>query len=311
MAPMATTDHPSLDQLQEYLRLLYYSDPGGGKTTCIAEAARYGKVIYVDSENGLKARALARHGIPTGNIEPRRITTYKDMIAFHQEMIERLADGEDIFAVAWDTASKTSTSLLDAIGIESARKEQRKAEKSGKDEWLIKTEDDIYQDDYGILGTQMRRIIRRLHGLDCHLLIGCHQRKDKDDDGTVTIGPALSPAVRGDLVGYMDVVIHCQVTAFDGEEEEEFSGLCRPRGVVMAKDRFGMLPVRLIDPNFTRVLGYIEGTIDREKDPKQIAARRRREALAASKAQEAPTNGKKPTEGKEEATETKEEETAE
>jgi hypothetical protein len=301
---MTTNDRPTLDQMQEHLRLLWYSDPGGGKTTNIAEAARYGKVVYVDSENGLKARALKQHGIPVENIEPRLITTYRGMIDFHQEMLERLASGEDIFAVAWDTASKTSGSLLDAIGIESARKDKLKGERAGKDEWLIKSEDDIYQDDYGVLGTQMRRIIRRLHGLDCHLLIGCHQRKDKDDDGAVVVGPALSPAVRGDLVGYMDVVIHCEVNSFGSEDDEEFSGLCRPRGVHMAKDRFGSLPVRLIDPNFTRVLGYIDGTIDRDKDPRQIAARRRREALAASKVQEAPANGDSTVE------EAKEEETA-
>lgn len=300
----STNDRPTLDELQEYARILWYSDPGMGKTTDIAEAARYGHVVYIDSENGLKARALKRHGIPTDNIEPRRITTYDGMIEFHQEMLERLADGEDIFAVAWDTASKTANSLLDAIAIESARKDKLKSGKSGKDEWLIKSEDDVYQDDYGTLGTQMRRIIRRLHGLDCHLLIGCHQRKDKDDDtGKMLVRPALSPAVIGDLVGYMDVVIHCQVTTFE-DDEEEFSGLTRPRGVVLAKDRFSALPVRLIDPNFTRVVGYIDGTIDKDKDPKQTAARKRREK-AQEEADAAKINGEKPTEAKEEATETK------
>ena len=295
-----TDTHVTLDQLEEHLRLLWYSDPGGGKTTDIADAARHGKIVYVDSENGVKARALKRHGIPTANIEPRHITTYQGMIDLHEELHGRLMDGEEIFAVAWDTASKTAGSLLDTIAIESAKKDQRKAQKTGKDADLIKADTDVYQDDYGTLGTQMRRIIRRFHGLPCHLLIACHQRKDKDDDGAVVVGPALSPAVRGDLVGYMDCVIHCSTSVWDGDEEE-FMGLTRPRGVFMAKDRFGALPVRLVDPTFSRVLAYLDGELDRDKDPKQILARKRREVQKAEDAAVAEADAKSATEGNGEA----------
>jgi len=261
------TAHPTLDEEEPFHRILWYSDPGKGKTTNIANAAKFGKVIYIDSENGLKAKALRSHGIPVENIEPHRNTTYEGLEALHQEIYERLISGEPIFATAWDTTTKAAASLLDTIAYESAIK----ATRIGKD----KTEFDTWQDDYGTLAAKMRKLIRRFHDLPCHLLIGAHQRRDIDEEtSTVSIGPALSPAVQQDLVGYMDVVIHCRTEEFN--DEDEFSGLTRPRGRFMAKDRYRMLPPFLIDPTFERVVDYIDDKIDRDKDPLQLLARKRR-----------------------------------
>lgn len=269
------TDYPTLADEQEFYRILWYGDPGNGKTTAIASAAKLGKVIYIDAENGLKAKALRKHGIPVENIEPHRDVSYTGLERLHRNVLERLHEGENIFAVAWDTTTKTQAFQLEGV-VEGAAV---KAQRIGKE----KTEFDAWQDDYGTVSSMMRKLLRKFHGLPCHLLVGAHQRRDVDEEtSTVSIGPAMSPAIAQDFNGYMDCVIHCRVEMFG--DDEEFSGLTRPRGRFVAKDRFGLLPPVLIDPTFDRVAGYLDERIDREKDAKQLLAKQRRFAAKATEA---------------------------
>ena len=279
-------DNPTLADEEMFYRGLWYGDPGNGKTTAIASAAKFGKVIYIDAENGLKAKALRQHGIPVENIEPHRDVSYDGLNRLHRQILERLAEGEDIFAVAWDTTTKTQAFQLEGVVEESSAKAQR----IGKE----KTEFEAWQDDYGTVSSMMRKLLRKYHGLQCHLLVGAHQRRDVDEEtSTVQIGPAMSPAIATDFNGYMDFVIHCRMEMWD--DEEEFSGLTRPRGRFTAKDRFGLLPPVLIDPSFERVMGYLDERIDRERDPKQLLAKQRRfAAKGGAPAPEPVKNGDEP-----------------
>lgn len=287
---MTTTPiRPTLDEEAEYYRVLWYGDPGKTKTTSIAEAAKFGRVIYIDAENGLKAKALRRHGIPIENIEPYRDVTYKGLEKLHHEVLLRIQDGEEIFAVAWDTTTKTLSQFLEDISLSKVGD----TTKSGH----IRTEDDIFLDDYGDAAQQMRRILRRLHNLPCHVLLGAHQRRDVDDEsGKVRIGPAVSPAVGVDFNGYMDCIIHMRTETYEDPDlldGLEVSGLTRPAGRFDAKDRFGLLPKNMINPGFDRVKAYLDGELVKENDPLQQAARARR---AQAKPELVVTDGKGSTE---------------
>lgn len=269
--------HRTLEEQDEFYRLLWYGDPGTTKTTSIAAAARLGKVCYIDVDNGLKAKAIRRHDIPLGNIEmmldPDVPLTWGILEDVHREIAMRLADGENIFAVAWDTTTKSQDALLDPAVAESVERSHRK----GKVE---RTEFEIELADRGVVVAQMQKILRRLHRLPCHLLLGAHQRRDQDDDGRVTINPAMSPSVITNFAGWMDAIIHLSTTSFDEDpslmDGVEVVGLTRPEGRFTAKDRFGLLPKRLITPTADRVIGYLNETIVRERDPIQRAAVARR-----------------------------------
>lgn len=278
---------PTLDDVQEFYRGLYYSDPGGGKTTAIAAAARLGRVVYIDADGGLKPKALRRHDIPTGNIEPVPDTSYAGLIALHQELLIRLADGEEIFALAWDTASKSQEAFLDEVMPRSLEKSERKARRQSVE--YERSEFEVYLEDRGEVVEMMKKLLRRFHGLPCHLLIGAHQRRDVDDETSkVTIGPGLSPSVSASFGGWMDFIIHCRSELFEGDaslaewEGMEFMGVTRPDGRFVAKDRFGILPMRMINPSFDRVVGYLDGNIVRNKDELQNAAIARRKGRKAA-----------------------------
>lgn len=280
--PEATL-HRTLADQDDYYRLLWYGDPGTTKTTSLAAAAKLGKVCYIDVDNGLKAKAIRRHDIPLGNIEmmldPNEPVTWGILEDVHREIAMRLADGEDIFAVAWDTTTKTQDALLDPAVAESVIKSHRKGS-------VERTEFDIHLEDRGIVVAQMQKILRRLHRLPCHLLLGAHQRRDQDDDGRVTINPAMSPSVITNFSGWMDAIIHLSSASYDEDatlmDGVEIVGLTRPEGRFTAKDRFGLLPKRLITPTADRVIGYLNEEIVRERDPIQQAAKARRSGRVAA-----------------------------
>lgn len=279
----------SLDDVDEYYKLLYYANPGDGKTTAIAAMARRGHVVYIPSDPGLKPKALKRQGIPIENIEPWYDVSYDGLIELHENLLRRTASGEKIFGLCWDTC----TEQIRVFVREAVEAGVIKAEKIGK----LRSEFDVYVEDYGIVTEQMRKLLRLFHGLPMHLAIACHVRRTVDDDGSVSYGPGLTPAVAADMVGYMDCIIHLRTTDF-GDDEPEFSGLTRPSGKWQAKDRYGLLPKNMIDPSFDRVLDYLDEKIVKEEDPLQIAARARRAKQTDGKAAADKTNGEAPATAK-------------
>lgn len=276
-----------LTDLQDFYRVQYYGDPGLGKSTAIARAANNGPLIYIDAEKGLKPKALKQRGVDVGNIEVHRDIRWQALDELRIDLAERLAsDPKSVYAVAWDTATKTQDHFLDPVVKESVRKSVRKGNAD-------RTEFEIHLEDRGVVSAQIQKLWFHLHALDCHVIVGTHQRRDKDDNtGEVSIGPALGPSAQVGLAGYMDCIIHCRVTSFKDGGEDEFSGRTRPDGRFMAKDRYGLLPPNMINPWFDRVVAYLDETITKEEDPLQIQARKRRgmgtETTLKTEAAEAP-----------------------
>lgn len=237
---------PTLSEEREYVNILYYGEPGVGKTTALAFMAQMGQVIFVDSESGLKAGPLKRLGVPTENIIPRRTVSYSDMDALHHELKDRLtADPDSIVGVVLDSLSEIQRKIL---------------------EQDAKNPLELSQRDYGTNTQELRLLIRHFRDLPCHVGFTAHVRRDQDeDDGTVKYGPSLTPAVGGDLLGYVDLVCYLRaLPSASGGEEPDVVGAFRPVGKYRAKDRFGALPPLLFNPTFPRVAAYIDGTYRRE-----------------------------------------------
>lgn len=270
----------TLAQATDLIRAMWYSDPGKGKTYDMAHMAKLGKVIYVDAEKRLKKGVLQRAGIPLDNIEPHTEISYKGLLDLAQTVRERLDDGEQIVGVVWDSATEIHRLLLEDL----VDRAVVQADRAGKDRDSWKT----YQEDYGDMTEQMRRLIRRWRDLPIHFAMSCLAKRDNDEEGAIRVSPALTPAVQRDFLGYMDIVIHKRVELVNGVEE--YSGLTRPVGRFEAKDAFGVLPRVLVNPSFDRLLGYVEGDLTSAKDPVQQAAKAARgKATAADKNSEAAT----------------------
>ena len=121
----------------------------------------------------------------------------------------------------------------------------------------------LTQGDYGENTAKLRLLCRHFRDLPCHSVFITHVRRDQDDDGEVHFGPALTPAVAGDLLGFVDIACYCRAAVRAGSEEPEYVGAFRPGRKFTAKDRYGLLPPRLVSPTFDRILAYVCGRYTR------------------------------------------------
>lgn len=256
-----------LTSIEEPLNVLYYGDGGTGKTTHIAHMADLGKVLLINAESGVKARALQRCGVDVSNIEifpePGERLTYKTLEAEWLRLREELhKDPGAYVGTGWDSLTEIYKILLDdAVKAGAAADERR-----GKP----REEGFIDRSDYGVMSEQVRGLVRKFRDLPCHFCASALERRDIDDDGTVVYRPAVTPGLQTDMYGWFDLVCHTQVVNVG--PHEQYRGLFRPAGKFRGKDRYKVMPRELVNPTFDRVLDYVEESLSLEKDPVMKAA---------------------------------------
>jgi predicted ATPase len=268
---------------REFTNCLYYGEGGTGKTTALASLANLGRVLYVDAESGIKRHPLERLGVNVGNIEKLE---FDDTLSFAEledafwTMKRDLETDPDSWAgVVWDSGTEIYHALLDSLVGKRVEKADR-ATKSGRGVAdVMSNRFFIDRDDYGVMSEQVRFLLRRFRDLPCHFGIAFLERRDQDPGtGTVRIGPAITPGLQSDVIGWHDIV--CR-TSFDSDANL-FLGTFRPEGVRQGKDRFGMLPPHMVNPSVERVVGYITGRIEPGSDEEQDKLTDGKEATAAT-----------------------------
>lgn len=267
-----------LEEIDETLNGLWYGEGGTTKTTSVATMANEGPVLFINSEAGLKRRPLLERDINIENIRifppPGEELTFENLEEMYWQMKEDLEENPESWAgTCWDSITEIHKKLLEQVVINA----QRKAENRGQPRERFF----IDRADYGIMTEQIRLLLRRFRDLPCHFAVTALERRDQDDDGKVQYGPAVTPALQSDLIGYVDVVIHTTM------EPDGPWGLTRPVGKYRAKDRIGALPINLPEPTFARVLAYINDEITEDTDELLAAANERREEEAKATVEQA------------------------
>lgn len=275
----------SLEDDTDFYNWLMYGPQGSGKTTAACKAANHGKILVIRAEGGLKKQALASHGIDVSNIYvyPAKQGTRvrkEDLIAVHEQLLTDLQnDPTSWYAVVLDSVTEIHHTLReDATKQRVARVLNRLTDPAKLAEF---DEDFIDRDDYGKMTGQLREILRDYRDLPCHTIMTALQ---KVDDDTKENTPAITPALRIDLMGYVDIL-----TAHKSDDDV-FRALTRKTDKTAAKDRFNLLPKVWAEPNFDRLVEYMEGKLTPTTDPVQTtfeadqeAARQQREAEAVAK----------------------------
>lgn len=278
----------TLADQEDWLNTLWYGDGGTGKTSHLASAANQGKLILINAETGIKKRPLIKLGVNVANIvvvpDPAsgEDLTYDLLDRLFWELKSDLESGHSEYVgVGWDSITEISKVVLSRISAKRAEKSVRTG-KGSTDPFFT----DL--DDYRGMSEMMRPMVRHYRDLPCHFLATALERRDVDEeDSRVKYGPALSPALGGDVFGYVDQVIHTTVEEDpDGGDDDIFLGLTRPIGKYRAKDRLKSLPRLMAEPTFERIYGYVTETIEYDNDPVQAEAKARRSGVTEEKAPE-------------------------
>jgi hypothetical protein len=248
----------SLDDVEEFVNVLYFGDPGSGKTTAAAHMAKLGKVIVVDAEAGLKKRPLQRLGIPTSNIYPYSIGCYEDLDTLYWQTKAKLEEEPGYFAgVVFDSMTEIQKKLIESIVQQRHDKAMDQAKRGG-----FTVQDDPFavdRDEYGKMTEMVRRVSRRFRDLPCHTAFVCLAKRevDKEGSGEVVYRPALTPAFASDLMGYVDVVGYTQQAEGETDDRSRYVAVTRPIGKFRGKDRYGATPEMMPNPTFDRILEYV------------------------------------------------------
>lgn len=263
-----------LSLAREPLSMLMYGKEGSAKTTGALRLTKLGKVLLINAEGGAKRLPLRTQGVILENIETWPKGGDVDHITFdsiEEEVFIPLrialeADPNAYVGVVIDSFSELSRRLVDKAADAGRQAEIAKG-KTPRGQFTI----DL--DDWGTMTTMMRLILRRFRDLGIHLIITALERRDIDKNtGAVTYGPAVGPALGGDTMGMVDVVIWTQLEQIGPDSTEFYTGTTRARELHRAKDRFGVLPARMIEPSADRVLAYIDGSLTKKTDERHQAA---------------------------------------
>lgn len=266
----------------EPVNIVYYGDGGSGKTTDIAKMAIQGKIWIANAESGVKARALRQHQIPIENIEifpgPGEELSYDGLEREWLRIREELEkDPTAYVGTGWDSITEIQQKMKD---FEMVRGKQKAARRGVERDPFT-----MDQDNWRTVNEQCRSLIRRFRDLPCHFAASALQRREVDQqDSSVVYMPAVTPGLQNDLVGWVDLVCHTETIIV--LEEEVYMGLFRNRGKYRGKDRFNMLPPRLVNPTFDRVQAYVDGdlTVESDDEMQDLKERMIREEQSAASA---------------------------
>lgn len=218
-----------LTERQDFLNVLVYGESGVGKTVFASTAPR--PILWLESEGGTHSIG-DKKGIDVVRVEG--LTDYR-------QVLQHLTANQDAYkSVVIDSFSETQAAILKDI--------MRAAVKAdpGRDEFAP-----LFSE-WGRLTGIMREIARAYRDLPMNTVITALTREDKDDlTGRIKVGPRLSPALSGELPGFMDAVVYLYTTTLKkGEVDEKGvevaekgeptivrNGLLKPTGKYAAKLR--------------------------------------------------------------------------
>lgn len=224
-----------------YMNILFYGDPGVGKTRLAGTAdsvPEMRKVLFVDLEGGT---LTLTHSNP--NVDIVRVSSWDEM----QDVYNALyAGNHDYSTVVLD--SLTEIQKFNMYNIMKGLVEfdaDRDPDVPGMREWGKNLE-------------QMRKFVRAFRDLPMHTIFTALMKNDKDKKtGLSQRKPYLSGKLADEVAGFLDIVCYMYIKEVDGEQTRLL--LSSATDEIVAKDRTGKLPIVMINPDMVDLLGYING----------------------------------------------------
>jgi len=174
----------------EYINCIVYGGSGTGKTSS-AKTLPTEKTLILSTEKGLLP--LAGH-----DFQFVPIKSWNDLLNTYKELLE--AENQDKYRVLFIDSLNELNDLCKEHIIKVERP-QKKIE-------IGKVYDDLLtQQDYSLLDTKMRRMIRLFRDLPYHQIFTCGEDDKKDEEtGYIKSLPALNGKLQYQLGGYFDEI---------------------------------------------------------------------------------------------------------
>lgn len=204
------------------LKMLVYGPPGAGKTTLAVSAqdcTLTAPVLMCNIEGGLLSVANKDFDV----------VDYENMEQLENLLWFLVREKHKYKTFILDSLSELQVYNLEAIVQKEIRTNPKRTSGS---------RDDIWQDDYGVSTSQIRRIVRAFRDMPMHVFLTCHDAETvKNNDRSVH--PALTQKLRQSVVGYMDLVgyLMAREEKIDEKSTVVRRMLCQPVGPYIAKDR--------------------------------------------------------------------------
>lgn len=231
------------EEARQRLRMVVYGKPKQGKTHF---AGSFPCPLIFDFDDDGTGILADKRKFPKFNGRVVKIKSWSDVemwywvLAQHQHPFQ---------TVVWDTISSAQEKCLQEI---LAQKGQR-----GKDVYHADVAD------YGRVSRVIRAAITAYKQLPLHLLFVAHEREDEPPEGeegdglTQWVVPDLTPGLRNYLLSQMSIIGY-QYKVQKGDKIGFRMAFDR-RGT-LAADRYGLLPRKIANPTFDKLMTYYNQT---------------------------------------------------
>lgn len=218
------------DMFRGGMNILVYGPQGAGKTFFAGTAQDHKAmkdVLVLSIEGGLMTLA-SRGDIIAETIKS---TAQLEEMFWKLTEIEKYPEYANIKTVVIDSITELQTVNLEGIVRESLGKRKDK------------TQDDVYQEDYGKSTTQLKRLLRYFRDLPLNVIYTALPKTvfSKSGEVVVSVEPMLTTKLSQSVMGYVDFVWYLyQQEVFDAEgkfERIDRYMLTRDSGVYRAKTR--------------------------------------------------------------------------
>lgn len=235
----------SVDELEPWLKVLVYGDPGAGKTVLACTAP---KPLLLDVENG--RISLANHP-ELSHVKILPIQSFNDLDDVFWEL--KKGNIPDVETVIIDTISELQRRNMDEILISAHAKD------NNRNAFLP------HQGDYKYNTEIMRRLIVEFRDLEMNLVVTAHRIEDKDDNGRVFVRPQVTPALATTLKGVFSIQ---GFLTYEFDDEGNFKNSLQVRQTrrVEAKTRVGGLPPNIEMPKFQTLLDAYQKQRERQHE---------------------------------------------
>jgi len=226
-----------------HFNLLVYGKSGVGKTRLAGSAyavPEMRRILYIDIEGGV---LTLRKEFP--GVERVRITTWKEMQMVYDALY---AGGHGFATVILDSLTEIQKFNMNEIMLQliEGKGDERDMDVPSIREWGKNLE-------------QIRRFVRAFRDLPMNVIFTALEREDKDRMNRPIKLPSLSGKMAQEVAAFLDIVLYYNIKEVteDGETKQARILQSAATESTVAKDRSGLLPPVLIDPDMEQLYDII------------------------------------------------------